>query len=137
LKPLKEIIQNEGKSEKGAREVQQQVEDAEEILNPDNSSSVLNAVLNAFNNEFEHYYVDCAVRQLNACRIRQSKADRVTSIKYKIPGLPRMKFRVHQVRILWFIVTRWVLNSDMPGALVADEMGLGKDFYLSVSGNDM
>jgi hypothetical protein len=47
---------------------------------------------------------------------------------YSIPGLPRIKFLVHQVWDIWFIVTRWISDPDMPGALVVDEMGLGKTF---------
>jgi len=35
---------------------------------------------------------------------------------------------VHQLWAIWFIVRRWVGDSDMPGALVVDEMGLGKTF---------
>jgi len=39
-----------------------------------------------------------------------------------------MKFLAHQVWAIWFIVRRWVWDTDMPGALVADELGLGKTF---------
>ena len=39
-----------------------------------------------------------------------------------------MKFLAHQVWVIWFIVRRWVWDSDMSGAMVADKMGLGKTF---------
>jgi len=50
----KEIIEDEKKTDQGAREVQEQVEDGEEVLDPDNSISVLSTVLNTINNKFEH-----------------------------------------------------------------------------------
>jgi len=120
-KQLKEIIENEMNTDKSAREVHEQVEDGEEVLDPENPSSVLNTVLNAINNEFEHEFLDEAVRLLNARSIRQSPDDRV-------PGLPGTMFLAHQVWAIWFIVRRWVWDADMPEALVADEMGLGKTF---------
>jgi hypothetical protein len=49
---LKEIIENEKNTVKSAREVQEQVEDGEAVLNPENTSAVLSAVLNTINNEF-------------------------------------------------------------------------------------
>jgi len=124
---LKEIIEDEKKTDKDAREVQEQV-DGEEVLDPDNTRSVLNTVLNTINNEFEHDCLDEAVRLLNAHPIRQSTDDRVPGHKYSIPGLPGTTFLVHQVWAIWFIVRRWVWDTDMPGALVVDEMGLGKTF---------
>jgi len=105
-----------------------QVEDGEEVLDPDNTGSVLSTVLNPINNEFEHECHDQAVRLLNAHPIRQSTDDRVPGHKYSIPGLPGTKFRAHQMWAIWFIVSIWVWDADMPGALVADEMGLGKTF---------
>jgi len=39
-------------------------------------------------------------------------------------------FLVHQVWAIWFIVRRWLWDSEMPGVLVADEMGLRKMFTL-------
>jgi len=125
---LKEIIEDEKKTDQGSREVQEQVEDGEEVLDPDNTSSVLSTVLNTINNEFEHKCLDEAVRLLNAHPIRQSTNDRVPGQKYSIPGLPGTKFLAHQVWAIWLIVRRWVWDADMPGALVADEMGLGKTF---------
>jgi hypothetical protein len=125
---LKEIIEDEKNTDKSAREVQEQVEDGEEVLDPENTSAVLNTVLNTINNEFEHECLDEAVRLLNARPIRQSPDDRVPGRKYSIPGLPGTKFLAHQVWAIWFIVRRWVWEADMPGALVADEMGLGKTF---------
>jgi len=48
---LKEIIENEKNTDKGAKEVQEQVEDGEEVLYPANTTSVLNTVLSTINNE--------------------------------------------------------------------------------------
>jgi len=127
---LKEIIEDEKNTEKGARDVQEQVEDGEEVLDSANSSSVLNMVLSTINTEFEHECFDEAVRLLNAHPIRQSTDDCVPGHKYSIPGLPRTKYLAHQVWAIWFIVRRWVWDAHMPGALVADEMGLGKTFTL-------
>jgi hypothetical protein len=124
---LKEIIEDEKKTDQGAREVQDQV-DGKEDIDPDNTGSVLNKVLNTINNEFEHQCLDEAVRVLNAHPIRQSTDDRVAGHKYSIPGLPGTKFLVHQVWAIWFIVRRWVGDTDMPGAPVADKMGLGNTF---------
>jgi len=125
---LKEIIEDEKNTDKGAREVQEQVEDGEVVLDPANTSSVLNTVLSTINNEFEHECLDEAVRLLNANPLRQSTDDWAPGHKYSIPGLPGTKFLAHQVWAIWFIVRRWVRDTDMPGALVADEMGLEKTF---------
>jgi len=103
---LKEIIEDKKKTNQGAREVQEQVEDGEEVLDPDNTSSVLSTVLNTINNEFEHECLDEAVRLLNVYSIRQSTDDRVPGHKYSIPGLPGTKFLAHQVWAIWFIVRR-------------------------------
>jgi len=62
LEHLKEIIADENKTDNGAWELQEQVEDGEEVLDPENTSSVLNTVLNTINNEFEHKCLDEAVR---------------------------------------------------------------------------
>jgi hypothetical protein len=50
LEQLKEIIEDEKKTDQGAREVQDQMYG--EDLDPDNSSSVLNMVFNAINTKF-------------------------------------------------------------------------------------
>ena len=125
---LKEIIEDEKNMDKSARDVQEQVEDGEEVLDPENTSSVQNTVLITMNNEFEHKCLDEAVRLLNARPIHQSADDRVPGCKYSLLGLPRTKVLVHQVWAIWFIVMRWVWDADMAGALVADGMGLGKTF---------
>jgi hypothetical protein len=104
------------------------VEDGEEVLDPDNNSSVLSTGLNTINNEFEHECLDEAVRLLNAHPIHQSADDRVPGHKYSIPGLPGTMFLAHQVWAIWFIMRRWLWDADMPGALVADAIGLGKTF---------
>ena len=127
---LKDIIEDEKNTDKGGREVEEQVEDGEGVLNPENTSSELNAVLNTINNEFEHMCLGEAVTLQNAHPIGQSTDDPVPGLKYSISGLAGTKFLAHQVWAIWFIVRRWVWDSDMPGALVADEMGLGKTFTL-------
>jgi len=124
---LKEIIEDEKKTDQGLREVQEQV-DGKEVLDPENTSSVLSTVLNTIDNEFEHEGPDEAVRLLNAHTIHQSTDDYVPGHKYSIPHLLGTKFLAHLVWAIWLIVRRWVWDADMPGALVADEMGLGKTF---------
>jgi hypothetical protein len=124
---LKEIIEDEKKTNKGSRVVQEQV-DGEEDIDPDNTGSVLDMVLNTLNNEFEHKFLVETVRLLNAHPIRQSTDDHVPGHKYSIPGLPGTKFVAHQVWAIWFIRSRWVWDTDMPGALVAYEMGLAMTF---------
>ena len=81
------MIEDEKTREKGGREVPEQVEDGEDVLDPANTSSVLNAVLSPIYNECEHECLDEAVRMLNAHPIRQSTDDRVPRQKYSIPGL--------------------------------------------------
>jgi len=78
---LKEIIEDEKKPDQGSREVQEEVEDGEEVLDPDTTSSVLSTVLNTINNEFEHECLDEAVRLLNAHPIHQTTDDRVPGQK--------------------------------------------------------
>jgi len=68
---LKEIIEDEMKTDKSAREVQEEVEDGEEVHDPENPSSRLNMVLNTINNELKHEYLDEAVRLLNEHSICQ------------------------------------------------------------------
>jgi SNF2 family DNA or RNA helicase len=127
---LKEIIEDKKNTDKDAREVQEQLEDGEEALNPANTSSVLHTVLSTINNEFQHKCLNDTVRLMTAHSIRQSTDDRVPGHKYSIPGLPCTKFLAHQVWAIWFIMRMWVADADTPGALVADEMGLGKTFTL-------
>jgi len=107
LKQLKEIIEDQMKTDKSAREVQEQVDDGEEVLDPANTSSVLNTVLSTINTKFEHECLNEAVWLLNAHSICRSTDDRVPGHKYSIPGLPGTKFLAHQVWALWFIVRRW------------------------------
>jgi len=125
---LKEIIENEKNTDNSAREVQEQLEDGEVVLDSENTSSVVNAVLNTINNEFEHECLDEAVRLLNARPIRESPDDRVPVHKDSISGLPRTKFLVQQVWAIWLNVRRWVWDADMPGALLADKLSLRKTF---------
>jgi hypothetical protein len=78
----KAIIGDENSMVKSAREVQEQVQDGEEVLDPRNARSVLNTVVNTINNEFKHEYLDEAVRLLNACHIPRSPDDRVPGSRY-------------------------------------------------------
>ena len=61
-KQLKEIIEDKRNMDKSAREVQERAEDGEEVLDPENTSSVLNTVLNTINKEFEQECLDDVVR---------------------------------------------------------------------------
>jgi len=125
---LEEIIEDEKKTDNSARDVQEHVEDGEKVLNPANTSWVLNTVLTTIINEFEHECHNVAVTLLNAHPIRQSTDDRPPGHKYSIPRLARSQFLAHQVLAIRFMVRRWVWDADMPGAQVVDEMGLGKTF---------
>jgi len=88
LNQLKEIIEDKKKTDQYAREVQKQMEDREEVLDPDNTISVLSTVLKPIDNEFEHECLDETVRLLNVDRICQSTDDCIPGHKYSIPGLP-------------------------------------------------
>jgi hypothetical protein len=55
-----------------ARELQEQVEIGEKAPNSDDTSLVLNTVLNTINNKFEHNSPDKAVGLLNTYLIHQS-----------------------------------------------------------------
>jgi len=125
---LKVIIEDDQNTDNGARKVQEQVEDGEEVLDPENTSSVLNTVLYTIINQFEHKCLDEAVRLLNTHRIPQSTDHRVPGHKYRITGLPGTKCLAHKVWAIWFILWRWVRDSDLPGVPVVDEMGFGKTF---------
>jgi hypothetical protein len=125
---LNEIIEDEKNPDNSAWEVQEQVDDGEEVLDPANSRLVSSKVPNRSNNEIESECLDKVVTMLNAHPIRQLPDDRVPGQKYPIPGLPGTKFVMHQVWAIWFIMIRWVWDADMAGALAADEMGLGKTF---------
>jgi hypothetical protein len=83
--------------DKSTREVQEQVEDGKEVLDPENTSSVLNTVVNQINNEFQYQCLDKAVQWLNGRPIRQSVDDCVPGRKYSLPGLPGTKFLAHHV----------------------------------------
>jgi len=137
LEQLKVIIEDEKDTDTGAREVQEEVEDGEEVLDPENTSSELNTVLSAINNQFQHECLDQAVRLLNFHPICESTDNGVPAHKYSISGLPGTKFLAHQVCAIWFIVRRWVWDSDMRGALRADEMGHRQDIHLRGSSNNM
>jgi len=55
---LKKNIQNAKKTEKGANEVEEQVEDDEEVLHPDNGTDVSSTHLNTMNIQFEHEWLE-------------------------------------------------------------------------------
>jgi len=78
MEKLKDIIQDEQKTDNGAREVQEQVEDHGEFLNLDHSSLVLYSVLIAINNESEHECLGETVRLLYVYPIPQLNADQVS-----------------------------------------------------------
>jgi len=122
------IFENEKNTVIGASKVQEQVEDGEEVLNPENTSSVLNMVLSTINNEFKHEFLDQVVRHWNPYPISQSTDDRLPGHKHSFPGLPETIILVQLMWATCFIVRRWVLDADMQRKLVEDEMGLGKTF---------
>jgi len=117
-------------TDKGARDVQEQLEDSDKVLDRVNTSAVLNPVFSTIINEFEPNCLDKAVRLLNAHSICQSTDDHVPKHKNSIPGLPGSQFLAHQVGAIWFVVRRLVRDAEMPGALVAVKMCLGKTFTL-------
>jgi hypothetical protein len=84
----------------------------------------LTTVLCTIPEEYGHECLDDAVTLLNADPIHPLTDDRVPGHKGSVPGLPATKFLAPQVWDLWFFVTRYVSDADMPGALVPDEMGL-------------
>jgi len=88
LEQLKDIIEDEMITDKGPREDQEQVEDGEEVLDQQNTSSVCNTVFNTLNNEFEHKWLGETVRPLNAHLIWKWTNERIPGHKYSIPGLP-------------------------------------------------
>jgi hypothetical protein len=71
LEQLKEIIEDEMKTDQGSKEVHEQVEHGEAVCDPDNTSSVLRTILNTNSNEFKHKCLVEVVRLLNAQPIRQ------------------------------------------------------------------
>jgi len=127
---LREVSEDEMNTDKGARQVQEQVEDGEKVLDPANTSVVLSMVFSTINNKFDPKCHDGAVRLLNADPVRQSTDNRVPGHKYSIPGLSGTKFLALHVWAIWFIIWRWVWDVDMPGPLVVDKMGFGKTFTL-------
>jgi hypothetical protein len=103
-----EIIVNKMITDTGAKEILKQVEDGEEVLDLEITSSALSTILNTINNEFEHRCLHEAVRLLNTHSIRQSTDDRVPGHEYLIAGLHRARILLHQVSAIWFNVRRWV-----------------------------
>jgi len=94
-KQLKEIIEDEKNTDKGATEVSEHVEDGEEVLDPANTSSALNMVLSVINNKFEHHCLDDAVRLLNAYSNYRYSDDHVPGHQSSIHGLPGTEFLAH------------------------------------------
>jgi hypothetical protein len=125
---LKEIIEDKKNPGNGARVVQEQVENGNEVLDSADTSLVLSMALSTIHDEFEHECPDETVRLLNVHSIRQSTDDWDPGHKYSFPHLPGSKCLAHSVWACWFSVRRWVWDADMPSALLADEMGLGKTF---------
>jgi hypothetical protein len=124
-----EVINEDAKNmNRSVREVQEQGEDGEEVLDSENTSSGLNTVLNTIKHKLEHKCLDEAVRLLNADHIRQSPDYSIPGRKSTIPGLPGTTFLAHQVWAICFIIRRCSWDAVMPGVLVAVEMSLGKTF---------
>jgi hypothetical protein len=76
LVQLKEIIGDEKTTDQGAGEVPEQV-DVEKNRDAENTSSLLNTIVNMIYDECEHECIDEAVRLLNAHRSRHSMDDGV------------------------------------------------------------
>jgi hypothetical protein len=106
LEQLKEFIDNENNTDKGAGEIQKEVEDSDDVLDPANTCSGLNTVSNTINDESEHECLNKAVRLLNAHPIGQSIDDSVAHQKSSIPGLSGSKFLANQVWAISYIVRR-------------------------------
>jgi len=81
---LKEIIDDKKITGNDSTEVQVQLVDAEEVLDPDNCGSVMDTVFDAINYELAHGCQVQAARLLHAHLIRQSEADQVPCNKYSI-----------------------------------------------------
>jgi len=113
---------------KGAREIQEQVEDGEEVLNPETSRSVFKTVHHTFNNKFEHKWLHEGVTLLNAGPILQWTSVQVPGNIHSNWSLLLQQFVAYQVWATWYIVGWWVWDWDMTGVLVADEKGLGTTF---------
>jgi len=126
----KENIVDDNNTDKCEREVPEEVEDGEKLLDPANTSSEFNMVISRISNEFEPESRNEVIRHLNAHPIYQLTDDHVQGHRNSIPGQPRAKFLADQVMTIWFILRRCVWDADMPGELVEGEMGLGKTFTL-------
>jgi hypothetical protein len=100
------MIEDEKKSDKHSRKVQKEGEDDKEILNPLNTSSGLNMVVDTINNKFDPECLNDAVRLLNTHTFRQPRDDCVPGHKYSVPGLPRSKILAHHVWTIRLIVRR-------------------------------
>jgi hypothetical protein len=96
LEQLKEFIENDETTDQDAREVQADV-NGEEVLDPDNTMSVLCTFFNTINNHFEHKSLDEAVRLLNTLTICQYTGNDVSGHKCSIPGLSGTNLRAYQV----------------------------------------
>jgi hypothetical protein len=82
------IIDDKKNTDKSVREVQEQVKDGEEVLNPDHSSSVQNIILNSINDKFDHKCLDEAVNVLNLHVIDQSPDACVPGRMKSIAAMP-------------------------------------------------
>lgn len=82
--------------------------DVKEILDTNNSGSVVNTVPSTSNIPSEHEYLDEPVRVYNVYSECQSQHDQVPCRKCSIACLPHTMFMAHQILSLWCIVSRWV-----------------------------
>jgi hypothetical protein len=106
MEQLQKIFEDEKKADQGSSAVQEEVEDGNEVLNPDITRSVKSIVLNTINNQFQHECLDGVVRLLNVHPIHQSTDYSIPGNKYSTPSLPGFKFLTRQVWAIWFIMRR-------------------------------
>jgi len=79
---LKENIEDPKHTDKGTREVQEQVENGEEVVDPASSRSVLRTVLDSIDKELNHDCLQSAVGLLNTNLICPLDADCVPGNKF-------------------------------------------------------
>lgn len=107
---LKMNIEDGKKSDNDAMKVQEQVEDADHVVDPGNCSSVKSSVPNTVNNEFECECLHEAVRHLNSHPIRQSTAGQMPGNRKSSDGEPETRCLQDKVWAIWFDVTIWVCD---------------------------
>jgi hypothetical protein len=76
---------------------------SEEMLDPTNTSSVLNSNFHTINNQYEHQGLSGIMRLLNAHQFWKSMDSADSDYKGLFPDLPETKFPAHQVLPILFI----------------------------------